>query len=421
MRHALLCTLLCGGLFGQSTIYMRKPDKAPETLAQLAKKAQKDRSATWILLGGTRSEWTSSFHALVEADEDLATVDLPVQTAASTSAIASELRSLRNWGPEARWVLLGTDGRDLDSGVGPVDPKRLVEALESHGIQGKTREMEAFLAKHPGHLQAQEALLSLYLISGMKRSIDLLPPHVERPPEDGTAKPESLFLLSEKDDQRCWGKAAALMARVIQSGNWRLGPGWGWISMRYPTGQHSPLMREASRRCLPLVESALREHPGHHQAWTLWAQLAENAGGRPLRPLMDAITPLPGAVDFVPESVLTGYIRSARSRNDWADLVEVLGPRWEQKKEETYQVISLGEDGKRVEADTLKGTWESVLQPLVEAHLRLGSTLEADRIVREIMTWMPSKGLPGWASALALRCGQPSWAAQWAALSVPKG
>jgi hypothetical protein len=190
--------------------------------------------------------------------------------------------------------------------------------------------------------------------------------------------------------------------------------------MRYPTGQHSPLMRDASRRCLPLVESALREHPGHHQAWTLWTQLAENAGGRPLRPLLESITPLPGDVDFVPDSVLAGYIRQARSRGDWADLLDLLGPRWEKKKEETYQVISVGEDGKRVEADTLKGTWDSLLEPLVEAHLRQGGAFEADRIVRESMAWMPSKGLPTWASALALRCGQPSWAAQWAALSVPK-
>ena len=32
-----------------------------------------------------------------------------------------------------------------------------------------------------------------------------------------------------------------------------------------------------------------------------------------------------------------------------------------------------------------------------------------------------SKGLPGWAAALAQACGQPSLATQWAALTVPKG
>jgi hypothetical protein len=81
--------------------------------------------------------------------------------------------------------------------------------------------------------------------------------------------------------------------------------------------------------------------------------------------------------------------------------------------------LAIDEDGLKV--DALKGQWDGFLKPLVEAHLRIGSTQEADRIVREVMAWMPSKGLPGWSSALAVSCGQPALASQWAALTVPKG
>lgn len=431
MRPFLLMAVLCGVLAGQSaTISFRRPDKEPETLAQLVRKLKRDRTASWVLLGGSRSdvhaEWLPGFQKALRTDDELSAVGLPVLSLGSKAPLASELRARQGWGPEARWALVAADGTTLESEAGPAHPKRLADLLAGHGIQGEMRELEAFLAKHPGHLQAQETLLALYLRTAIARTGahtaartgPASKPAPAKEGESGAQKPEP-ELLSEGEDQAIWGKAARLLERVIQSGDWRLGPMWAWTAIRYPNGHHSPLMAEASRRALPAVEEALRQHPGHHQVWMLWAQLAENAGGRSLRNLMDSITPAPGDPEFVPESVLVGYIQDARSRSDWAGLVDLLGPRWERKKEEGYTVVALDEEGQKV--DALKGRWESFLKPLVEAHLRLGSTLEADRIVREVMAWMPSKGLPGWASALATSCGQPALASQWATMAVPKG
>lgn len=420
MRPFLLMAVLCGVLAGQSaTIAFRKPEKEPESLAQLARKLKRDRTASWVLLEGTRSEWVSGFRKALDSDDELSTVGLPIMSLGSKSPLASELRSQQGWGPEARWVLVAADGKNLESEAGPATPRRLADLLAGHGIQGRMRELEVFLAKHPGHLQAQETLLGLYLQTAIARTGQTLSSPPSKEAEGEAKKVASEQLLPEAEDQAIWGRTARLMERVIQSGDWRLGPMWGWATMHYPTGRLSPLMQEVSRRALPIVEEALRQHPGHYQAWAVWAQLAENAGGRSLRNLMDSITPAPGVTEFVPESVLIGYIRDARGRGDWAGLVDLLGPRWELKKEDGYRVVAIDEEGLKV--DALKGQWESLLKPLVEAHLRLGNTLDADRIVREVMAWMPSKGLPGWASALATSCGQPALASQWASLAIPKG
>jgi len=427
MRPFLLMAVLCGVLAGQgtATISIRRPDKEPETLAQLARKLKRDRPASWVLLAGARADlsaasadWLPNFQKALRTDDELSAVGLPVLSLGSKSPLGAELRARHGWGPEARWALMASDGTTLESEAGPAHPKRLADLLAGHGIQGETRELEAFLAKHPGHLQAQETLLGMYLRRAIARSGPVSRPLPSKEGEGGVPKPQP-EPLSEREDEAIWGKAARLLERMIQSGDWRLGPMWAWTAIRYPDGHRSSLMQEASRRALPVVEEALRQHPGHHQVWMLWAQLAENAGGRSLRNLMDSITPAPGDLEFVPESVLVGYIQDARNRGDWTNVVDLLGPRWERKKEESYTVVALDEDGQKV--DALKGQWESLLKPLVEAHLRLGSTLEADRIVREVMAWMPSKGLPGWASALATSCGQPALAAQWATMTVPKG
>lgn len=420
MRPFLLMAVLCGVLAGQSaTIAFRKPEKEPETLAQLARKLKRDRTASWVLLEGTRSEWVSGFWKALDSDDELSTVGLPTMNLGSKSPLASELRIQQGWGPEARWVLVAPDGKSLESEAGPANPRRLADLLAGHGIQGRIRELEVFLAKHPGHLQAQETLLGLYLRKAIVRTGQMISTPPPKEAEGGAKKADPAEPLSEAEDQAMWGKAARLLERVIQSGDWRLGPMWTWATMRYPTGRRSPLMQEASRRALPIVEEALRQHPGHYQAWSVWAQLAENAEGRSLRNLMDSITPVPGETEFVPESVLTGYIQDARGRGDWASVVDLLGPRWELKKEDGYRVIAIDEEGLKV--DALKGQWESLLKPLVESHLRLGNTQDADRIVREVMVWMPSKGLPGWASALATSCGQTALASQWATMTVPKG
>lgn len=419
MRRILPALMLCGALLGQTaTVIMKAPEKEPESLAQLARKLKRDQGAGWVLLEGPQGAWLAEFRDQLRTDEDLQAVGLPVRTLGAASPLAAELRARQGWGPEAAWALVGPEARVLESGRSLPSPRQLADQLDRHGIHGEIRDLEAFLALHPGHIQAAEKLLGRYLGLADRRTSALLKPaggsgaDPERPPE--LPRP-----LTEAEDARIWGKAAAMMERMILSGDWRLGPMFGWGARRYATGRFSQLMQAASRRCLPVVEEALRQHPGHFQPWLIWVQLAENVGGRPLRPLLDSLVPAPWEADAIPEQVFAAYVRDAKARGDWNGIVEVMGPRWDRRREESLQVVSIGEGGKV--QDPLKPTWDALLHPLVEAQLRGGNAQEADRIIREAMAWMPSKELPGLASRLALRCGQPSLAAQWASLSVPKG
>lgn len=414
MRRILIPLLVGSALLGQTaTIIMRNPEKDPESVVQLAKSLRREPRAAWLLLEGTQGEWLGSFRALLNADEELLTVGLPVRTLGAKSPLATELRAQQGWSPAATWVLVGPGGRVLESGQALPSAQQLGEGLAAHGVRGEIRDLEAFVAAHPDHLQAAERLLGQYISLADRRTSRLLKPTPEPAPED-EAPPELQRPLTDEEDARIWGRAATLMNRLLQSGDWRLGLLRGWTARVYRTGRFSPLMQTASRRGLPLVEEALRQAPGHFQIWTLWNQLAENAGGRPLRPLLESLVAVPGEPEAIPEAVFAGYVRSARSRGDWTGIIEVLGPQWDRRKEDQVQVITVGEAA--AGRDALKSTWDATLKPLVEAHLRLGATLDADRIVREAAAWMPSNGLPGWSSALAQRCGQPGLAAQWSSL-----
>lgn len=418
MRRFLVALLFSGALLGQGTIIMSKPAKAPETIAQLAKELKRGQGAAWLLLDAPKAEWVGGFRSLLNQDEDLMVLGLPVESFGPKTALAAELRAQQGWGPEAVWALLGPGAKVLGSGKTLPTARQLLDLAEGSGIRGELKDLESFVARHPDHLQALRQLVEKHLSLATRRTFRLVKLVPKKDAEGNPLPGDPEKPLTEAEDERVWGRAVALLTRFVQSGDWRLTSGGLSVSL-LEVGQASPLLRAAALKCLPSVEEALRQDPGHYTNWALWQTLAEAAGGRPLRPLLDALVLLPGDRGGIPEWVINSYARNARAREDWTGILDVLGPRWDQKKEQEVEIIVLGEEGAR--QDSLKHTWDALLKPIVEADLRLGRTLEADQVVREAMAWMPSKGLPGWASALAQACGQPSLAAQWATLTVPKG
>ncbi len=418
MRCFLLALLLCGALLGQGTIVMSKPPKAPETIAQLAKKLKRGQGAAWLLLDAPKADWIAGFRSLLNKDEDLMVLGLPVESHGPKTPLATELRAQQGWGPEAVWALLGPGARVLGSGKTLPTARQLLDLAEGNGIRGELKDLESFVAKHPGHLQAYRQLLLSHFGLATRRTFQLVKPSMKKDAEGNPLPLEIPQPLTEAEDERVWGRAVALLVPYLQSSDWRLASGGLAVAFQ-EAGQASPLLRAAALKCLPTVEEALRQDPSHYVSWGVWEVIAEAAGGRPLRPLLDSLVLLPGDRGGIPQSVFTTYARNARAREDWTGILDVLGPRWDLKKDQDLEIIILGEDGGR--QDSLKSTWDALLKPIVEADLRLGRTLEADQVVREAMAWMPSKGLPGWASSLAQACGQPSLAAQWATLMVPKG
>jgi hypothetical protein len=118
-------------------------------------------------------------------------------------------------------------------------------------------------------------------------------------------------------------------------------------------------------------------------------------------------------------------VKDARKRKDWTGIRDLLMPQieinklWEATQELRTEYV-LRKDGKIQDNPETGDYWRGTLEPLVEALLHLGDMGLADDLVRDRYAKHPWSGLPGRASALAQRCGQPGLAARWGALGAGK-
>lgn len=427
MRRAatLILPVLAAPLAAQFVMINRPDEKAPATLQDWVKRVKDTGFPEWVLLPGNAENWTSQTVALMDADADLLEMGLKTESFTVTNPVARELRTREGWGPESRWALLDKDGSVLESGASAPDATLLRKALERHGIQGKIQLLEAFLGRYPDREDARTNLIFFRLAVASK----LMRPFFKSQPqpegkvsgEDKSDPPPELEKpLSEVDDAHIWGPVAALMGTDFQSGDWSSGFS-AWTSRLEQSGaRFSPTMQTMAARSLPVIEAQIQRYPTDFRAWDFWVHMQDLAGGRPLRPLLDSLQalPLPGSSVLPSEYSLGFYLQGAERRHQWPNIVDLVQPWWDEEKETHWKVVAMDINGKA--ADALKGTWDRVLGPLVEAYLRQGQAYEADRVVREAMEWRPSAGLPRWASELAHRCGDEQSAAQWARMTIPK-
>jgi hypothetical protein len=363
--------------------------------------------------------------------------------AAEVSAL---LQQRHQAGPRPQWVIFGEGGRLVASGGTPPEAVALVQAAQAGGLRSRPQILRAFLRTHPDHLGALEDLLYLLRDRATRRT-DLrfgAKPDPLRSADEGLdpgrgrrdlearaeaqgrdeaqeeAKPAELLVPEE--DQAIWGELADLLERSFRNGDWdeirngALIPG--------DAAAHSPLMQAACRAAVPEVERALGRQPTSWSLWEIWLWLTATFGGKPIRPLLDALLPSPTLPPsaWPPEAVREAYVKDARKRRDWQGLRDLLLPQVERAQllEAAWgpATVRLEING-RVQEDTETGdTWRATLEPLVEALLHLGETGLADSLVRDAWARHPWSGLPGRAAALAARCGQPNFAAQWAALAA---
>lgn len=403
-------------------------------------------SGLLVVADGPRGEWKARVDALTAAP-DWIDLEIPVAYYGARAAEVSALLQQRHQaGPRPQWVIFGEGGRLVAGGGTPPEAGALVQAAQAGGLRSRPQILRDFLRTHPDHLGALEDLLYLLRDRATRRTdlrfgakpdplrsadegFDL--GRARRDPEaqaearerdEGQEEARPAEQLAPEEDQAIWGELADLLDRSFRNGDWdelrngALIPG--------EAARHSPLMQAACRAAVPEVERALGRQPTSWSLWEIWLGLTATYGGKPIRPLLDSLVPsptLPPAA-WPPEAVREAYVKDARRRRDWQGIRDLLLPQVEraQLQEAAWGLSTVRlEINGRVQEDTETGdTWRGTLEPLVEALLHLGETGTADSLVRDAWTRHPWSGLPGRAAALAMRCGQPNVAAQWAALAA---
>lgn len=445
MRKTLYLIPMCAGV----GLVAQAPPISSPTARMLEVGLQESKTGILLILDNPKVEWKPKLDAMVS---DPAWIDLDLSLSyygQKSSEIGAWLVVKHGIGPEPCWALFAEKGRLVASGKSAPDVKILAKAAADADIKTSIGLVRAFLRANPDHLEAQAQLLSQLnwkairktkLKLGEKR--DPIRPSDEKrdyekfrreyeaeqeAKEDAKAKAIETEKpppdLQAEDDQAIWGEAADRLAGLFRSEDWSLVESWTIVPREM--AERSPRMRGVCLHVLPEVEAALARRPESWSLWSMWLALSKVAGGRPIRPLLDSLIPLPTTSPFnwPPMNVREAYVKDARARNDWQGIKDFLLPQWEMQElwrplqGDTKWVQQV--DGK-IQAPIETGNdWRGFTEPLAEALLRLGETHLADRIVTTSFAQHPWTGLSKRAQQLALRCNQPGLAAQWGALVPP--
>lgn len=389
-----------------------------------------ERPALLVLDDG-RGTWTTAFRKLF-SEAPLAEWSLGVHylNGKAEDKRSQETRTKYGWGPEARWAYVAGGAVKATGTTLPTAPA-LMTSLQGAGHQDPTQALVAFCVRHPDHAEAQVQLLEAYHGRAERYMRRVLPAPAETSAarvsiqiagmsaSSGMAEPEPTRALTPAEDKQFWGLAEQQLRRVMRSAGW-FEP---QAAVVVPAlARHSALMKAACQATLAPVEDQLRKFPGHEGLWRTWASMARVAGGRSLRTLLGTLEAVPGSGELPPDPALDLYVKECREGRAWAELKDLLLPRWREFSSSMGRLASVLRrmGGGAQERDAFKETWDRTLEPLVEACLRQGDGATADAVVEEALQVFQSRNLPMWASQLAIKCGQPQAAQRWAALKAPE-
>lgn len=377
---------------------------------------KRNRLGTWLVLEDEGAAWGAAMRAALD-EEPMVLLNLPLKVVAGgkkAEALAPVLRDRFGWPKGARWALLDGKGRVIAEGAQTPTPAVLGRATDQGGLSSRIQELETFLRLNPERLDARAALLREHLTVASRRTRKALGLTEAKPGE--TPGPVPVKLLTPEADLLIWAAAAhQLDALLRETGGSSMGGVQGFMlnnGVRRSSAEQSPSMVAVLNRHRAALEETLRRQPEHPEAWQLWIVASQKCGGWPLQPLLAAMVPLPGtsAGQWPPWSVLEEYLKDAKSRGEWADIREVLEPRWADFRDAQL-------DGRRNRgADAFPWNW--ILGPLVEAQVSQGDAGAADQTLTEAAEVLSWPGLPARARDLAMRLKRPDLAARWGALVV---
>lgn len=389
----------------------------PATLEALAA-AQYHATPLWVAVDDAKGTFVKALQAALEEDGPLE-LDLPLQvlSAKTHPALLKELATRHGWnGP--RWALVDAKGTLLTQGAKPPSADELMAAAQGVGLRPRTQVMEAFLQAHPDHVEAMEELLGTYLRVATRRMERHLNPRTgEAPKNDSEDRGRTLKQpLTEAEDARIWGRSAKLLERMFLENLIHLN---GQPIASLPeVAALSPLMREAARKALPVLETWIERDPRRWTFWMMWRSLDRWTGHtRSARRLLERAQPIPGRPRFIQGDAVRAFNREAVASQDWQGLVGFLQPLWEKE-------VDQGMGGKVDEASE-NGAWYVAhywdqFGPLIEAHLRLGDERRAGLVVEEMIDLTGYRSLARNAAGIATTLKRPDLATRWGGLTGKK-
>ncbi len=321
------------------------------TAQMLDRQLRESRVGLLVVVDGPKGEWKAKVDAL-NSDPEWVDLDLVLLFYGSKAGeVEALLRQKYLAGPRPQWVLFGEGGRPLANGGDLPEPKAMLKVVEGSGVRSRIQVMRDFTRRYPDHLEARVKLCGLLSSKAEKRTLIRVGGKVEpsepadesydsvKATKEREAKEEARaqekqeekppVQLGAEEDQAIWGELVDLCARTFRSGEWL--EVWPWGLIPPEAAIHSPLMQGMCRATLPEVERVLARNPTSYSAWQVWLGLTRTFGGKPIRPLLDSLVPMPTnrPLAWPPHEVRDAYVKDARKRKDWTGIKDLLLPALE--------------------------------------------------------------------------------------------
>lgn len=331
--------------------------------------------------------------------------------------------------PEAHWALVAPGGACAASGAAHLDAAGLKAALEAARILTPIQKLQAFLRRHPDHLEAREKLLArLRGIADQRTRLVLGEAAHRRPPPEARqvpvlrdTLPKPGATLTPEQDLRIWSASYLELGRAYKSGDWmemNLPPDFlrGMQPAAYPMEAASPLMKGLFRANRNKLLATLREVPEDLNVlnhW-MWTSLVLD---EPLIPVFESLRPplngLRGPAwrgSWPGEPVQRALAAEATAMGDWTRLRRLLIARWADGAEQRKWLRASKVQGSG-EADQ----WQEIGLRALEACLRSGVPEDGAAVLDDALAAKEAAKFLDDAVQLAQRLGHADTAQIWRA------
>ncbi len=411
-----------------------------------------------MILSLPSAQGQSLAQAIEEAldKEPALTLQLTSQELEPGLKVGREFQRLQGWSPEKpHWALVGPDKHIYAEGTTAPTATSLREAYRQSSLSTRADILREFLKTNRDHTDGWARLILEIRSLAEHRTEGILGPKPSPetedplPPKDPPKGEHSVAPageaaviaaapqapLTEVDDARIWSEYATLYERFIKEGDWLdSAPGEAGpiplASELSSLGDRSPTLRALALQLLPKVEEQLRNRPTDEHRWQVWMSLRSAAGAGHPSKVLEGLKPLPGVRRWPPAAALNAFVEDARHSGDWREVEPLLQAAYDQNMELLRAMESAaredanqgwtqahgsGGEGLKVQMGNYFGFggWNSDVSDLLEAKMRLGKNVEADRVFQELYARVPKLTTAKSAAALAMTCGVPELADKW--------